>query len=418
MQSTGRTSAERCAIRATVLLLAASVTWGCTSSVSSLDTASAVQPGFAPDAVLSIAGTDLAESAPAPETMARTANAEVAPAPQTVAEAAGLPLPDPATAETASVPVPSDAQPVQVAETVTNPAEVPVAVAAASPASVPEQVPSSEAANARILAAANAPTAGGGVLQAAEGVQATLPPEQVVALAAPQVEPPKAQNKPGFLNALFRDRSATRAKPAPVQAQRSPVEQMVAAAASRPPSAQIQPGFQAVQGTIVAKASAIGSNSELPGFDRKRALGIVEEEQPEGVEDEVPLVRVASAAGLARLAPNGLRTQHANVDVACLKPALVRVLKQIERHYGRPVVVTSGYRSPSRNAAARGAKNSLHMYCAAADVQVAGVSKWDLAAYVRTMPGRGGVGTYCHTESVHVDIGPTRDWNWRCRRKK
>ena len=65
----------------------------------------------------------------------------------------------------------------------------------------------------------------------------------------------------------------------------------------------------------------------------------------------------------------------------------------------------------------RGAKNSMHMYCAAADIQISGVSKWELAKYLRSMPGRGGVGTYCHTESVHVDIGPERDWNWRCRRR-
>ena len=55
---------------------------------------------------------------------------------------------------------------------------------------------------------------------------------------------------------------------------------------------------------------------------------------------------------------------------------------------------------------------------AAADVQMPGVSKWELAAYARSMPGRGGVGTYCYTKSVHVDIGPERDWNWRCRRKR
>lgn len=58
------------------------------------------------------------------------------------------------------------------------------------------------------------------------------------------------------------------------------------------------------------------------------------------------------------------------------------------------------------------------MYCAAADIQIQGVSKWELANYVRAMPGRGGVGTYCHTDSVHVDVGPERDWNWRCRRRK
>lgn len=81
------------------------------------------------------------------------------------------------------------------------------------------------------------------------------------------------------------------------------------------------------------------------------------------------------------------------------------------------MVVTSGYRNEDRNRQARGAKNSLHMYCAAADIQVPGVTKWDLATYVRSLPGRGGVGTYCHTDSVHVDVGPERDWNWRCRRR-
>jgi uncharacterized protein YcbK (DUF882 family) len=82
------------------------------------------------------------------------------------------------------------------------------------------------------------------------------------------------------------------------------------------------------------------------------------------------------------------------------------------------VIVTSGYRSPTRNKKARGAQHSLHMYCSAADIQVEGVSKWELASYLRSMPGRGGVGTYCYTESVHIDIGPERDWNWRCRRRK
>jgi uncharacterized protein YcbK (DUF882 family) len=126
-------------------------------------------------------------------------------------------------------------------------------------------------------------------------------------------------------------------------------------------------------------------------------------------------VRMASAAGLARLSPNGLLTQTDSVDVSCLKPNLVRMLKTVEYHYGKKAVVTSGYRSPEHNRRVRGAKNSQHMYCAAADVQIPGVSKWELARFVRALPGRGGVGTYCHTQSVHIDVGPERDWNWRCR---
>ena len=128
-------------------------------------------------------------------------------------------------------------------------------------------------------------------------------------------------------------------------------------------------------------------------------------------------IKVASAAGLARLAPNGLRIQHDGVKTACLKPKLVRLLKRVKRHYGRDVIVTSGYRSAKRNRRVGGARGSRHTTCEAADIQVPGVSKWELAKYLRKMRGRGGVGTYCHTKSVHIDIGTKRDWNWRCRRR-
>ncbi|MGN6535573.1 MAG: YcbK family protein, partial [Mesorhizobium sp.] len=169
---------------------------------------------------------------------------------------------------------------------------------------------------------------------------------------------------------------------------------------------------------------SLGSENALPGvrqtalFEIRRRSGIDDDSDVDLNEDEGGPYQVASAAGMARLAPNGLLKQTESVDVACLKPSLVRVLKTIEGHYGRKMIVTSGYRDPNRNRRARGAKNSLHMYCAAADIQIPGVSKWDLANYVRSMPGRGGVGTYCHTESVHIDVGPERDWNWRCRRRK
>ena len=88
----------------------------------------------------------------------------------------------------------------------------------------------------------------------------------------------------------------------------------------------------------------------------------------------------------------------------------------VEKHYGSPVIVTSGYRSANRNQRIGGANGSRHTTCEAADVQIKGVSKWELAKFVRSMPERGGVGTYCHTQSVHIDIGSVRDWNWRCRR--
>lgn len=163
---------------------------------------------------------------------------------------------------------------------------------------------------------------------------------------------------------------------------------------------------------VMASASA-GGQDGLPGVSLAALFGL----SNNGAKGS-RVIEVASAAGLARLAPNGLHTQTDKVEVACLKPQLVRMLKSVERHYGRPVVVTSGFRSPRHNRRIGGASGSRHTSCEAADIQIDGVSKWQLAKYLRSMPGRGGVGTYCHTESVHIDIGNTRDWNWRCRRRK
>ena len=255
-------------------------------------------------------------------------------------------------------------------------------------------------------------------------------PVYVTASEAPQAEAPK---KRGFLASMFGTTPAS-ATPAPLVNTRSGEQPIVPAKPA--PAAPAKPIITLASADSTAKPIQLASTGDeaghitgtdaLPGvrqtalFEIKRKSGLDDESDVDLNEDEGPIggsYQVASAAGMARLAPNGLLKQNETVDVACLKPSLVRVLKTIEGHYGRKMVVTSGYRDPARNRRANGAKNSLHMYCAAADIQVPGISKWELANYIRTMPGRGGVGTYCHTESVHVDVGPERDWNWRCRRR-
>ncbi|MGC4023978.1 MAG: D-Ala-D-Ala carboxypeptidase family metallohydrolase [Mesorhizobium sp.] len=123
-------------------------------------------------------------------------------------------------------------------------------------------------------------------------------------------------------------------------------------------------------------------------FEIKRRSGIDDDSDVDVHEDVDGGFEVASAAGMARLAPNGLLKQRESVDVACLKPSLVRVLKTIERRFGKRMIITSGYRSPSYNRSVRGARNSQHMYCAAADVIVPGVSKFELANYARSMQGQ------------------------------
>lgn len=135
-------------------------------------------------------------------------------------------------------------------------------------------------------------------------------------------------------------------------------------------------------------------------------------DQPEG------LMALISAPGLARVAPNGIWIQTPYVETDCFKPNLIDMLHRVEKHFGKPPVVTSGYRTDVYNKRAGGADHSFHTTCSAADIQVNGVSKWELASFLRNMPDRGGVGTYCYTNSVHVDTGNQRDWDWRCRRKK
>jgi uncharacterized protein YcbK (DUF882 family) len=291
----------------------------------------------------------------------------------------------------------------------------------------PAQTAAATDAVAQKIAAADAGVTAPQPTAAAPATPATN--EVYVTAAAPQqVDAPKK----GFLASLFSTAPAS-AAPTPLINSRSGEQPAVAAQPKAAPAKPIVTLASATSADKPVQLASLGDDSSnhitgadaLPGvrqtalFEIKRKSGIDDESDVDLNEDEGSggSYQVASAAGLARLAPNGLLKQNESVDVACLKPSLVRVLKTIEGHYGRKMMVTSGYRDPARNRRANGAKNSLHMYCAAADIQVPGVSKWELASYIRTMPGRGGVGTYCHTESVHVDVGPERDWNWRCRRR-
>lgn len=278
---------------------------------------------------------------------------------------------------------------------------------------------------------------------AATVAEAAAPQQNTASVTAGEARPQEAPKKKSFFASLFGSSSsaspagssAGRGAPSsaaarPVVAANAAAKPLIDAKSSEPaaPKPEVKPIIQLASAESPAKPVAMasaGGLSDLPGvrqtalFEIKRKSGIDDDSDVDLHEEEDGgPVQVASAAGMARLAPNGLLRQTENVDVACLKPSLVRVLKTIEQHYGSKIIVTSGYRSPTRNVRARGAKNSLHMYCAAADIQIPGVSKWELANYVRAMPGRGGVGTYCHTDSVHVDVGPERDWNWRCSRRK
>ena len=93
---------------------------------------------------------------------------------------------------------------------------------------------------------------------------------------------------------------------------------------------------------------------------------------------------------------------------------LVQVLQAIRDHFGAPVVITSGYRTPAHNAKVGGSKSSQHLLGRAADIQVASTSVEDVAAYAESLLHNwGGVGRYPVKAGrakgwVHVDTRPNK----------
>ena len=87
-------------------------------------------------------------------------------------------------------------------------------------------------------------------------------------------------------------------------------------------------------------------------------------------------------------------------------------LQTLRDRLGRPMVITSGYRSPEHNQRVGGARNSLHMQGIAFDVRMDNHDPADFEAAARAV-GFTGFGFYPRSGFMHIDTGPAREWGER-----
>lgn len=101
-------------------------------------------------------------------------------------------------------------------------------------------------------------------------------------------------------------------------------------------------------------------------------------------------------------------------DTILIDEGLVVLLQCIREHFGKPVTITSGYRTASHNTRVGGSKSSQHLLGRAADIQVQDTDPLAVAAYAESlMPGWGGVGRY------PVKAGRAKGWcTWTPARTK
>ena len=81
---------------------------------------------------------------------------------------------------------------------------------------------------------------------------------------------------------------------------------------------------------------------------------------------------------------------------------LLDVLEKLRNHFNAPVIINSGYRTPSWNSKVNGASNSYHCKGMAADIVVKGHSSKEVAKYADSIMEQGGIIKY--TNFVHVDV--------------
>jgi uncharacterized protein YcbK (DUF882 family) len=81
---------------------------------------------------------------------------------------------------------------------------------------------------------------------------------------------------------------------------------------------------------------------------------------------------------------------------------MVTILELLRKKLKKPIIITSGYRTPQHNAKVGGAKYSYHMRGMAVDIRVNGISAKEVAKALDKIVEGGGIIVY--NSWVHFDV--------------
>lgn len=90
-------------------------------------------------------------------------------------------------------------------------------------------------------------------------------------------------------------------------------------------------------------------------------------------------------------------------QVVFIDDYLYTILDILRNKLGKPVIITSGYRTPEWNAKCGGAKYSYHMRGMAADIRVNGMSAKEVAKELDKI-AEDGCGIIVYNNWVHFDV--------------
>lgn len=169
-----------------------------------------------------------------------------------------------------------------------------------------------------------------------------------------------------------------------------------AASALAPSVPSISPGVPGIPSVATPAAPEMETEGEIETGPTMRLPTIAVQPQASTIEE-------IEAEESKTPEPAQVEKQTEYVNIACLQPDVLKYIRLAGEHFKGTPVITSGQRD-------RGRRGSYHRRCMAADFFVPGVERAVLAKYLRSLPGAGGVGTYCHTKAVHIDIGEPRNW--------